>query len=460
MKRILHVAVRDFLAIVATKGFLIGLLAAPAMGAVFVVLAPILFDDSGYRIEGEYGVIDPTGRVLSELEAALDPDAVARERAEALRRGLDQVPEAVRGVAGDAVRQSLEEAAAEAAGPPVDVRLTALAANMDVEAAKAWLIAEGEGAQRKALIVIHPDAVAASGPAGELGAYDLYVPPGLDDRDLGFMYRSVREAIVNARVAAHSLERSEIEALLNVPRRPSTTVGPDAERQTVAGLNEFLPLGFMVLMFIGIVSGGQTMLVSTVEEKSSRVVEVLLSAVSPMELMAGKLLGGVAVSLLTIGLYLAIGLALLASFSLFGLFDPWLIPYFVIFFLIGFFVIGSLMLAAGAAVNDMREAGQLQGPLMIIVMVPAFLWPAISRSPDAPFAVVMSYLPPVNSFAMLIRMASTQPPPWWEVWLSIAIGLASVAAAVWAAAKVFRVGLLMYGKPPDLKTLIRWVRAA
>ena len=456
MKRILHVALRDFLAIVATKGFLIGLLVGPAIGAGFVILAPILFDDSGYLIEGEYGVIDPTGTVLPELEAALDPDRVAGERAEALRRGMEELPEAVRGMAGDAVRQSLDEAA----GPPPAVRLTALAATMDVEAAKEWLTAERDEAQRKALIVIHDDAVEAAGPAGELGAYDLYVPPGLDDRDLGFLYRSIRDAIINARVAAHSLERAEIEALLNVPRQPSTTVGPDAERQTVAGLNEFLPLGFMILMFIGIVSGGQTMLVSTVEEKSSRVVEVLLSAVSPMELMAGKLLGGVAVSLLTIGLYLAIGLALLASFSLFGLVDPWLLPYFVIFFLIGFFVIGSLMLAAGAAVNDMREAGQLQGPLMIIVMIPVFLWPAISRNPDAPFAVAMSYLPPVNSFGMVIRIASTQPPPWWEVWLSIAVGLASVAGAVWIAAKVFRVGLLMYGKPPDLKTLIRWIRAA
>ena len=456
MKRILHVALRDFVAIVATKGFLIGLLVGPAIGAVLIVLAPILFDDSGYVIEGEYGVIDPTGMVLPELEAALNPDAVARERAEELRRGLDQVPEAVRGVAGDAVRQSLDEAA----GPAPDVRLTALAANMDVEAAKAWLTAGGEEAQRKALIVIHDDAVVAAGPAGEPGAYDLYVPPGLDDRDLGFMYRTTREAIINARVGVHSLERAEIEALLNVPRQPSTTVGPDAERQTVAGFNQFLPLAFMVLMFMGIVSGGQTMLVSTVEEKSSRVVEVLLSAVSPMELMAGKLLAGVAVSLLTIGLYLAIGLALLASFSLFGLFDPWLIPYFVIFFLIGFFVIGSLMLAAGAAVNDMREAGQLQAPLMVLVMIPWFLWPAISRSPGEPFAVVMSYLPPVNTFAMLIRMASTQPPPWWEVWLSIAIGLASVAGAIWIAAKVFRVGLLMYGKPPDVRTLVRWIRAA
>ena len=138
MKRVLHVALRDFVAIVATKGFLIGLLAAPAMGAAFVVLAPILFDDSGYRIEGEYGVIDPTGRVLSEMEAALDPDALARERAEEIRRGLDQMPEAVRGMAGDAVQQSLDDAA----GPPPDIRLTALAATMDVEDAKAWLTAE------------------------------------------------------------------------------------------------------------------------------------------------------------------------------------------------------------------------------------------------------------------------------------------------------------------------------
>ena len=456
MTRILLVARRDFLAIVATRGFLIGLLAAPAMGAALVVLAPILFDDSGYQVEGEYGVIDPTGAVRQELEAALDRGSVAREHPEALRRNLDRMPAAARGMGTDAVQQSLDKAA----GPPPDVRLTVLPADMDVEAAKAWLTAEPEGAQRKALIVIHEDAVEAAAPAGRLGAYDLFVPPGLDDRDLGFMYRTIREAIVNARVAAHALDRAAIEALLRVPRQPSTTVGPDAERQTVAGFNEFLPLAFMVLMFIGIVSGGQTMLVSTVEEKSSRVVEVLLSAVSPMELMAGKLLAGVAVSLLTIGLYLAIGLALLASFSLFGLLDPWLIPYFVIMFLIGFFVIGSMMLAVGAAVNDMREAGQLQGPLMMLVMIPAVLWPAISRSPDAPFAVVMSYLPPINTFAMVIRMASTQPPPWWEVWLSIAIGLASVAAAVWVAAKVFRVGLLMYGKPPDVRTLIRWIRAA
>ena len=188
--------------------------------------------------------------------------------------------------------------------------------------------------------------------------------------------------------------------------------------------------------------------------------EVLLSAVSPMELMAGKLIGGVAVSLVTMAVYLLTGLAMLASFSLLGLLDPWLILYLVIFFLIGFFTLGALMLAAGAAVNDMNEAGPLMAPLMLVSMAPWLLWPLVSRDPGHTVAIVASYLPPVNTYGMLMRMASTQPPPWWEVWLSIAVGAASVVGAVWVAAKVFRIGLLMQGKPPGLKTLLAWIRAA
>ena len=453
--RILHVALRDFLATVMTKGFIIGLLIAPAIGGVMFLVGPWLFDDSRYRIEGEYAVVDPTGAVLPAMSAALDPGAVAERRMHEFRRTLGDAPEAVRGMAEAAMLESMDDAL----GPAPDVRLRALPAGADVEAAKAWLNEEPDGPRHTALIVIHEHAV-AGGAAQGLGSYDLFVPPGLDDRDLDFIHDSVRDAIVDARVAARSLDRGELDALLRVPRPRSTTVGPDAERETVGGLNTMLPMAFMILMFIGVMSGGQTMLTSMIEEKSTRVVEVLLSAVSPMELMAGKLIGGVAITLVMLGLYIAMGLALLATFSLFGLLDPWLIVYLAIFFLIGFFLFGSLMLAVGAAVNDMTEAQTLQMPLMLVLMVPWFIWPAVSRNPGSTFAVVVSHLPPLNTFGMLLRLGSSQPPPWWEVWLSIAVGLASVVGAVWVAAKVFRIGLLMYGKPPDLKTLIRWVRAA
>ncbi len=420
------------------------------------IVGPRLFDGSDFQVEGEYAVVDPTGAVLPAMTAALDPEAVAQRRMDEFRRGLGEAPAPVRGMAEAAIGQAIDGAL----GPAPNVRLTALPAGADLDAAKAWLNEETDGLRHTALIVVHEHAVAAGDPAQALGTYDLFVPPGLDDRDLDFIHDSIRNAIVDARVSALSLDRAAIDALLRVPRPRSTTVGPDAERQTVGGLNFILPMAFMILMFMGIMGGGQTMLTSTVEEKSSRVIEVLLSAVSPMELMAGKLLGAVAISLVMIGLYVALGLALLSSFSLFGLLDPWLIVYLAIFFLIGFFMVGSLMLAVGAAVNDMTEAQSLQMPLMFVLMIPWFIWPAVSRNPDSMLAVVVSHVPPINMFGMLLRLASSQPPPWWEVWLSIAVGLASVVGAVWVAAKVFRIGLLMYGKPPDLKTLIRWVRAA
>ena len=456
MKRILQVALRDFLATVATKGFIFGLLVVPAILGVLVVVGPRIFDDDAYRIEGEYAVIDPTGVVFQEMRAALDPEAVARRRREEFDRTFGRAREVLGGMADAALAQSMEDAL----GPAPNVRLTALPGDTDVEASKEWLNEEAGGLRRTALIVIHEDAVEAADPDGELGAYDLYVSPGLDDRDLSFVHRNVRDAIVDARVAARALDRAAMDALFRVARQPSTTVGPDGERETVRGFNSILPVAFMSLLVMGIMAGGQTMLTSTIEEKSTRVVEVLLSAVSPMELMAGKLLGAVAISLLMIGLYLGLGLVALSSFSMFGLLDPWLILYLLIFFLIGFFVIGSLMLAVGAAVNDMTEAQSLQMPLMLIVMLPWLIWPAVSRNPNSVLAVTVSHLPPVNTFGMILRMSSSQPPPWWEVWLSISTGLLSVVAAVWVAAKVFRIGLLMYGKPPDFRTLIRWIRAA
>ena len=118
------------------------------------------------------------------------------------------------------------------------------------------------------------------------------------------------------------------------------------------------------------------------------------------------------------------------------------------------------MMAAGAAVNDMREAQQLMMPMTLVLIVPWLLWMPISRNPDSVLAVVVSFLPPLNTFGMLMRLASTSPPPAWQVWLSIAIGIAGVVRTVWITAKVFRIGLLMFGKPPDLKTLWRWMRAA
>jgi ABC-2 type transport system permease protein len=216
----------------------------------------------------------------------------------------------------------------------------------------------------------------------------------------------------------------------------------------------------MGLLIMGVMFAGQGMLTTTVEEKSNRVMEVLLSAVSPLQLMGGKLLGHMGISLLAMSLYLAFALVALASFSLFGLLDAKLILYLLIFYLIAFFTIGSLMMAVGAAVNDMREAQQLMMPLMLTMILPWMLWWPIVQNPSSPLAVAISFIPPVNTFGMLLRVASSTPPPAWQVWLSIGIGIAGAFAALWVAAKIFRIGILMFGKPPNLRTLVTWLRAA
>jgi len=159
-------------------------------------------------------------------------------------------------------------------------------------------------------------------------------------------------------------------------------------------------------------------------------------------------------------LYIGIGLVLLVSFALFGLINPWLIPYLGIFFVLSYLTYGSLMVSIGAVVSDMREAQSLMMPLMLVLTFPFWVWFPISQSPNSMFSTIVSLVPPVNSFAMLIRLASTSPPPWWQVWSSIVIGAAGVVIAVWFATKIFKIGLLMYGKPPNVATLIRWARQA
>jgi ABC-2 type transport system permease protein len=94
----------------------------------------------------------------------------------------------------------------------------------------------------------------------------------------------------------------------------------------------------------------------------------------------------------------------------------------------------------------------------MLLIIPFALLPTIERAPDSLLSVAMSFIPPMNSIAMLARLGSATPPPLWQVLVSILAGLAVASVTVWFAAKVFRIGLLMHGKPPNLQTLIRWLR--
>ena len=138
-----------------------------------------------------------------------------------------------------------------------------------------------------------------------------------------------------------------------------------------------------ILMFIGVMMGGQTLMTSTIEEKSSRVVEVLLAAVSPLELMWGKLIGQLGVGLLVLAIYIGVCMLALFQFALIGLLDPVLIVWLFAFFLVTYLVFGALMLAIGAAVSQMADAQSLLGPVMLLLMTPYILSPIIGQAPNS-----------------------------------------------------------------------------
>ncbi len=455
MRKVGLIAVREFMGAVSNRGFVIGLLVMPLIATLFAFLGPRLMTAGRVQIHGQVAVIDPTGLVAAELRVALEPAAIARRQSETRVRALANAPSALRSVAGTsnpAIDRMLGDAPA--------LEILERPPTSDVQQEKAWLTAPAEGPRRLALLVVHPTAVSPADVGSEYGTYDLYVPVNLDEQVETTVYESFREAVLATRIRARNLDRRQVEAVMRVPRPASVTVTLGDERQTNVGFNRALPFVFAGLLVFGIMIGGQTLMTSTIEEKSSRVVEVLLSAVSPLELMAGKILGEMAVSMLVLALYVAAGLFLLLSFALIGLLDPMLVLYLLIFFLISYLVFAAVFGAVGAAVNDMREAQALMTPVLLVLILPWMFGPVIARNPNAPLSVVLSFLPPVNTFAMMTRLASNSPPPAWQVWLTVAIGVLSAMAAAWFAAKVFKIGLLVHGKPPSFRTLVRWVREA
>ncbi len=197
--------------------------------------------------------------------------------------------------------------------------------------------------------------------------------------------------------------------------------------------------------------------------------EVLVSSLQPYQLLLGKILGVAAVGftqylIWTIcgGLLAGYGSAMATALSP-GMSVPRIhIPasmlvYLVIFYLAGYFLYASLYAAAGAMVSSDEEAQQVQMPMTLLIVVSFLLFGVILRNPNSPTSVVLSLIPFFAPILMVLRIA-LQTPPFWQIALCIALMIATTLAIVKFSAKIYRVGILMYGKRPSLVELWRWLR--
>lgn len=228
------------------------------------------------------------------------------------------------------------------------------------------------------------------------------------------------------------------------------------------GMKDPLGIGaaffFMFLMFLGTVGVAALMFTSVIEEKNNRTVEVMLSAVSPLELMAGKIAGLAAAGLLEVGIAAFLLAAVASNQGLLGTIYLLRLVLFLVYYILGFLFAVSVFAAIGAPFTSPRDAQGLMVPVMLAYVLPVNLIAKIIMAPSGWLAVLLSYFPPTAATTMVLRITFDPHTSLVEVGLSVLLLGASVVFAVWAAARVFRTGILMYGKPPRIREILRWVR--
>jgi ABC-2 type transport system permease protein len=220
-----------------------------------------------------------------------------------------------------------------------------------------------------------------------------------------------------------------------------------------------VPLGLMYILFLTIFMSAPQLMNAVMQEKMTRISEVLLGSVTPFELMMGKLLGSAGMSAIIAVAYLAGGAITAARWGYGHILTPEVVVWFLIFMVLAVLIYGSIFIAVGAACNDLKDAQSLITPVMLIAIVPMFAWQAVLKSPSSTFAVVASIVPTAAPFLMQLRLALHPGPPIWQVLLSVVSCAAATIVCVWAAGKIFRVGILAQGKSAGVAQMLRWLRA-
>ena len=195
-----------------------------------------------------------------------------------------------------------------------------------------------------------------------------------------------------------------------------------------------------------------------IEEKSSRVIEVLLSAVTPFQLMAGKILGLAGVGFTIVGLWGAGAYFAATKQGLSLDVTTEMMLYLIVYYILGFLLLSAVFAGVGSICNTIKETQGLMMPIIMILIVPLMSWFPLAQNPDGTLARVLSFVPPLTPMLMVLRLSAGSDVSMVEILASIAVLAAATVATMWMAAKVFRTGILMYGKRPALREVFRWLR--
>ncbi|HEX4822839.1 MAG TPA: ABC transporter permease [Candidatus Polarisedimenticolaceae bacterium] len=301
------------------------------------------------------------------------------------------------------------------------------------------------------------------------GAFQFYARTVGDIKSVEEFHSALRRAVVSLRFenAQIAVDKSVIQKI-TAPVDMQTNEVSNAGGSTKKGFTEayFGTFMFVLILFMTLLLYGIAMMRGILEEKSSRVMEVLLGSVSPNELMTGKILGIGLVGLTQVAIYaltagaVRIYFASQANAEMAGFlsnFTGGKMAFFLIFFLLGYFIYTAMFACIGAVCNSEQEAQNLQQPVQMCLMLPMMATIFFVGQPDSTISVIVSLIPIFTPMVMFMRIC-VQMPPMWQIVLSIVLTTAATWVLFRGAAKIFRIGILMYGKRPTIPEILKWAR--
>jgi ABC-2 type transport system permease protein len=429
MSKILTVARREYFSRLQTKSFIIGTILTPALLIAMMVLPRVLIflkSDESKQI----AVVDQTGAILDSLTVSLGEKNAAGER--------------------------LYDFIKHEARPE------------NLEAVKKELAAEVDQGRLDGYIII-PDSIYAGGKA------DYYGKSVTNFRENSRIRGAISRAVTAYRIRQSGLDSEQVRQLVrrvNLRTFRVTAGGGEEEEQ---GRTELLVWILVAFIYMAMLIYGQLLMRSVIEEKSSRVIEAVISSVKPFQLMAGKLVGVGGLGLTQYAIWaLVMGSLSFYGVKVIGVFAPRLasasgftmpaVPleiwvFFLVFFVLGYFLFATMFAAVGALVSSDQEAQQLVFPVIMLVIIPFMFTFYIIGNPNTQLAVILSLVPffaPIVMFARII----VQMPPLWQIALSLVLLAAATVGMLWIVGRIYRVGVLMYGKRPTLPEIIKWIKYA
>ncbi len=294
--------------------------------------------------------------------------------------------------------------------------------------------------------------------------------------DVQTLERTVRQALLNQRLEREGIDASRVAALTSFRIEAKTEKITDRGKEGASGMASFFfAYGIVIVLYMMIAIYGQSILRGVLEEKTSRVAEVVVSSVKPDVLLAGKIVGSGMVAVTQVVAWLAMSLLLFQfraqAMGLFGApadaaaavkipsIPPGVGLILLTFFVAGFIFYAALFGAVGAMVSNQEDVQQAAMPVMLLLVASLIFMQPILLNPSSTLAVTMSILPFSAPLMMPLRMSLINVP-WYEIASALASVVIGCALAIWASARIYRVGLLMYGKRPSMRELVRWIRVA